>query len=642
IIDVTDFGTTEEGCAYFAMEHLDGIDLADVLSLERRIEPERAVQIAIQICRALHAAHAAGVIHRDLKPENIFLVAREGQADFVKVLDFGIARSVNRGSRRLTNPGMAMGTPEYMAPEQATGGPADRRSDIFSVGALLYEMLLGMPPQLGTGPLRSLESLETAAAAPPALPRRPREVLPTLPDDLDDVIMRALHRDPTQRYQTMAQLEYDLTKSLWGRPRAVADLLGFRDPARTETPSGSFRRNLALEYPVEEGAAPMLESTGPHPLVSPTPLPGTLAGVARLAGTIDVPPARTAVLMGRSPTPSPPPLAPGPRGLVPAGATAAGTLQLGPARAGRVVSHATGMRVMATMAMLGIVAVAAVMAYQRLPWLRGERSAAPLASASVAAVGRPAPPGVPAAAERAARVAALTTQGSALARRPNFAAADLPALQATMAELAKDGAPGIGQELGRTAAAGLVARAVAAVSAGQREQALALYAVARSLDTEVAQPAVFARSLARRGEAALASGQAGDAVEWARESLRVAESDADAQALLGLALAGSREWAAAVPALELALELRPGDATLRRALGRVRSHLPRAAGDGGETGARPRRRTGARAVAPGDDLQTLKKASDDGSGAEGTGTGDVRREEDLPLAPTEPAAEKQQ
>ncbi|HVR61846.1 MAG TPA: serine/threonine-protein kinase, partial [Polyangia bacterium] len=163
IIDVTDFGTTEEGCAYFAMEHLDGIDLADVLSLERRIEPERAVQIAIQICRALHAAHAAGVIHRDLKPENIFLVAREGQADFVKVLDFGIARSVTRGSRRLTTPGMAMGTPEYMAPEQATGGPADRRSDIFSVGALLYEMLLGTPPQLGTGPLRALESGESSS-----------------------------------------------------------------------------------------------------------------------------------------------------------------------------------------------------------------------------------------------------------------------------------------------------------------------------------------------------------------------------------------------------------------------------------------------------------------------------------------------
>ncbi|HTB59890.1 MAG TPA: serine/threonine-protein kinase, partial [Polyangia bacterium] len=140
IIDVTDFGETEDGCAYFVMEHLDGIDLADVLSHERRLAPERACKIATQICRALAAAHAAGVIHRDLKPENIFLVARDGQADFVKVLDFGIARSMGR-ARRLTNPGVAMGTPEYMAPEQAEGGAVDQRSDIYSVGALIYEMV---------------------------------------------------------------------------------------------------------------------------------------------------------------------------------------------------------------------------------------------------------------------------------------------------------------------------------------------------------------------------------------------------------------------------------------------------------------------------------------------------------------------
>ena len=125
---MTDFGETEDGCAYFVMEHLDGIDLADALSHERRLAPERACQIAVQICQALAAAHAAGVIHRDLKPENIFLVARDGQADFVKVLDFGIARSMGR-ARRLTNPGVAMGTPEYMAPEQAEGGAVDQRSD---------------------------------------------------------------------------------------------------------------------------------------------------------------------------------------------------------------------------------------------------------------------------------------------------------------------------------------------------------------------------------------------------------------------------------------------------------------------------------------------------------------------------------
>ncbi len=133
IIDVTDFGSTEDGCAYFVMEHLEGLDLADVLAREGSLEPARAVRIAIQICQALRAAHHAGIIHRDLKPENVFLVSRDGQADFAKVLDFGIARNISPEASRLTNPGMTMGTPEYMAPEQVMGRPADSRTDIYAL-----------------------------------------------------------------------------------------------------------------------------------------------------------------------------------------------------------------------------------------------------------------------------------------------------------------------------------------------------------------------------------------------------------------------------------------------------------------------------------------------------------------------------
>ncbi len=225
IIDVTDFGTTDDGCAYFVMEYLDGIDLADVLTHERRLEHTRACQIAIQICRALGVAHAAGVVHRDLKPENIFLVSRDGKADFVKVLDFGIARSAGP-SRQLTNPGVAMGTPEYMAPEQAMGGPVDRRSDIYSVGALLYEMVTGSAP---VGRASELVA--------------PRVLRNELPDEVDRTILRALEPDPERRYQTMAQLEYDIIKALWGRARAVNELLGLRvmrrraeTAPRTDTP----------------------------------------------------------------------------------------------------------------------------------------------------------------------------------------------------------------------------------------------------------------------------------------------------------------------------------------------------------------------------------------------------------------------
>ena len=219
IIDVMDFGTTDDGCAYFIMEHLDGIDLADVLSHERRLDANRSCEITIQICRALAAAHAAGVIHRDLKPENIFLVARDGQADFVKVLDFGVARSAGR-TNRLTNPGIAMGTPEYMAPEQAAGGVIDHRSDIYSVGALLYEMVTGQPPQKRDGE-----------------PIGPRALRLQLSEDLDRIVVRALAQDPAQRYQSMAQLEYDLVKTLWGRTRAVADLLGLHQKEPQVEPS---------------------------------------------------------------------------------------------------------------------------------------------------------------------------------------------------------------------------------------------------------------------------------------------------------------------------------------------------------------------------------------------------------------------
>ena len=227
IIEVTDFGTTEEGCAYFVMELLEGTDLADVLVRETRLEPPRAVRIAVQICQALEAAHASGIIHRDLKPENIFLVARDGQADFVKVLDFGIARNLSGESRRLTNPGMAMGTPEYMAPEQSQGKPADRRSDVYAVGALLHEMVTGVAPFQAAS---QKEMLEAKRRTLPSL----RGAHPDLPASIDAIIRRALAPDPEQRPQTMALLEYELGKIAWGRPQAVADLLGLK-PGRRST-----------------------------------------------------------------------------------------------------------------------------------------------------------------------------------------------------------------------------------------------------------------------------------------------------------------------------------------------------------------------------------------------------------------------
>ncbi len=209
IVDVTDSGTTVDGAVYFVMEYLEGCDLADVIKREKALGVERAVHIAVQVAQALDAAHAAGIIHRDLKPENIFLVARPGQPDFVKVLDFGIARQMEADTGRkgrLTNPGMAMGTPEYMAPEQAAGQPADARADVYAAGAILYEMLAGDPPHSGKNYLEVLNKKANETPEPLELLR------PDVPPELSTLVATALARDPARRPQSMAALARALEK----------------------------------------------------------------------------------------------------------------------------------------------------------------------------------------------------------------------------------------------------------------------------------------------------------------------------------------------------------------------------------------------------------------------------------------------
>ncbi|MBW2530573.1 MAG: serine/threonine protein kinase, partial [Deltaproteobacteria bacterium] len=223
IVEVYDSGKTDDGSIYFVMEYLDGIDLADVLANEGRLGIQRSLNISIQICEAVAAAHEAGIIHRDLKPENIYLCTREGTPDFVKVLDFGLAQSTGleeSRKERLTNPGMAMGTPEYMAPEQAAGKPTDHRADVYAVGTLLYEMLIGTPPHMGDN---IMEVFNRKAVEPVVPPRKLRE---EVPPELEHVVMWALEYDADKRVQTMAQMGYELNKLSRGRAGAVASLLG--------------------------------------------------------------------------------------------------------------------------------------------------------------------------------------------------------------------------------------------------------------------------------------------------------------------------------------------------------------------------------------------------------------------------------
>ncbi|MBK9755266.1 MAG: serine/threonine protein kinase [Nannocystis sp.] len=203
VIEVVDFGQIAEG-PYMVMELLVGEDLCSRLGRERRIAWPRAQRIGLQICGALGVAHAAGVVHRDLKPENCFLIARGGDSDFVKVLDFGIAkvRSKSVGGRALTELGMVFGTPAYMSPEQADGLEVDARSDVYALGVVLFEMLAGRPPFVADSPMGFLK--QHMFSAPPS----PRSVAPDagIPSEAEAVVLKALQKDPTLRFQTMDEM----------------------------------------------------------------------------------------------------------------------------------------------------------------------------------------------------------------------------------------------------------------------------------------------------------------------------------------------------------------------------------------------------------------------------------------------------
>ncbi|HEU0035724.1 MAG TPA: protein kinase [Kofleriaceae bacterium] len=207
IVDVTDFGTTPDGMTYSVMELVDGETLGATLRRDAPLPMQRAVRIAVQIARALRAAHDKGIVHRDLKPENVFLVAREGRPDFVKIVDFGIAKVAPLAGApnepRLTKLGAVFGTPEYMAPEQAAGrSDTDARVDIYALGVILYEMITGRVPHRGETTVRTLAMQMLDPIEPPSKVRPDLAISPAF----EAVIMRALAKKREQRYQTMGEL----------------------------------------------------------------------------------------------------------------------------------------------------------------------------------------------------------------------------------------------------------------------------------------------------------------------------------------------------------------------------------------------------------------------------------------------------
>jgi serine/threonine-protein kinase len=224
VVDVYDVHHTDDGRPYLVGEFLEGEELGEYLGRAGKIQASLAARIVRQVCRALGAAHARGVVHRDMKPENVFLVGSP-QNPTVKVIDFGISKVGDAGGTALTRTGMIMGTPSYMAPEQARGDKVDHRADIYAVGGILYRALTGKKP------FDSDDASATLTLVLTEDPARPRAVEPSIPQALEIVIQRAMAKDPAERYRSMAEFEADLipfdteASVVGGEPSAGATLM---------------------------------------------------------------------------------------------------------------------------------------------------------------------------------------------------------------------------------------------------------------------------------------------------------------------------------------------------------------------------------------------------------------------------------
>jgi hypothetical protein len=227
-----DFGETADGITYLAMEYVEGEPLSRLLEREGALPPARAVEIARQVAEGVGAAHEAGIVHRDLKPSNILIAQDRKGGDVIKVVDFGISRAPAEDGQNLTRTGFIIGTPEYMSPEQLIGDPVDGRSDIYSLGCILYQMLTG--EQAFGGPTAQVITRRLTEQPP-----RPREKNPDIPKPLDELIVTALGRTPQERFQTMEAVRDALlaapTQPVATGPRRLASWLGMPHEQRDAT-----------------------------------------------------------------------------------------------------------------------------------------------------------------------------------------------------------------------------------------------------------------------------------------------------------------------------------------------------------------------------------------------------------------------
>jgi serine/threonine protein kinase len=224
---------------YIVMEYVAGSTLRDVLKEGRKILPERALEITSGVLGALDYSHRAGIIHRDIKPGNVMLTPTGD----VKVMDFGIARAVSDASSTMTQTAAVVGTAQYLSPEQARGEQVDSRSDVYSAGCLLYELLCGRPPFIGESPVAVAYQHVREQAAPPS------RFDADLNTDLDAIVMKALEKDPAQRYESAGAMKSDIDRYLAGHPVQAPKPAPVPPPAR----------------PLDETSTQLVEPIQPEP-----------------------------------------------------------------------------------------------------------------------------------------------------------------------------------------------------------------------------------------------------------------------------------------------------------------------------------------------------------------------------------------
>src|SRR4051812_4310640 len=267
-ITLYDYGRTDDGILYIAMEYIAGRTLSHVMQAEGPLAQERVIHIAQQICRSLREAHALGIIHRDLKPANVMLLVQHDDHDFVKVLDFGLVKFFHGDNAEgdITNAGTFMGSPHYIAPEQARNQSPDQRCDIYSLGVLLYHMITGKVPFTASAPVDIiLKHLHEKPIAP-------RELKPELniAPEFQDIVLRCMAKAREDRFQSMDDLLVQLKATR-------ARLTGI--PIASSLPPALQSAGLAAQTPPTPQPA-LRTPSQPLAVSRPTPARG-VAGIPR-------------------------------------------------------------------------------------------------------------------------------------------------------------------------------------------------------------------------------------------------------------------------------------------------------------------------------------------------------------------------